>query len=154
MPVLSQTFNKVVRYFGGMVPCTFTSRQYATFEDMRADYQRTGRIAINVDNSDNTIFGSPEVNWLFRAWHDYCHVMVNGGFDRPGELAAMRLMCDHISAHSGLTDAEKALCMELVRIEVKGQVDYYLATGMFPENQFDFGSSLFMEGIYRNGPQG
>jgi hypothetical protein len=118
---------------------------------MRDDWQRTGRIAVNVDNSVNTIFGSPDVNWLFRAWHDYCHIQCNGGFDRDGELAAMRLMCDHINAHPGLTPAQRATFCELVRIEVEGQVDYYMATGQFPENQFDFAVRLYLEGIYREG---
>ena len=149
MPVLNREFNGVVRYFGGMVRHKLTREQYPTFEAMRDDYSHTGVIAINVDNCDNTIFGAPDVNYLFRAWHDYCHIQVNGGFDRAGELAAMRLMCEHIDAHPGLSDALKATCKELVRIEVEGQVDYFLATGQFPENQFDFALSIYLEGVYK-----
>ena len=46
------------------------------------------------EGADNTIFGAPEVNYAFRAWHDWCHWM--GGFDFSlyGECATCNMQIE------------------------------------------------------------
>lgn len=45
------------------------------------------RMVVWSGGSNHTIYGCPEVNWSFRAWHDWCHW--RGGHDTTleGELA-------------------------------------------------------------------
>ena len=56
---------------------------------------KTGRILVNSDYSENTIFGCPEHNYAFRAWHDWTHLTIRAEFTLDGELAvAHRLIHD------------------------------------------------------------
>jgi hypothetical protein len=136
--VFDVEFNKLVRFFGGLVPHSYTSTQYDSFEAMKADYIATGRIKINVDHSSGTIFGDQSVNWLFRAWHDYCHLLVDAPFTADGERLAALEQCRQIEQHPGLTTGQKETFKRIVGIEVNGQVAYYVEHNDFPPNQYDF----------------
>src|SRR4051794_37526600 len=45
---------------------------------------------------DRTIYGCPEVNYAFRAWHDWCHWSGGHDFSYAGEAAVYRMQCDHL----------------------------------------------------------
>lgn len=115
-----------------------TARQYATFEEMHADYLATGYIYVNVEHSDATIFGSPSTNWQFRAWHDMCHVQADAGFSQVGEMRAARLQIAQVWALVGPTDTDKHRWSCLIDAEVNGQGAYYMAHGDFPKDQRKF----------------
>jgi hypothetical protein len=140
MPAISRDLNAIVKFFGGLVRHTYTSNQYPSFEKLQSDYEQTGSIRVNVDHSDNTIFGSPSINWLFRAWHDQCHLITGGGFDRAGETLALREQQRQrqINAHPGITPRDRSLFCSILESEVLGQLDYFETHGDFPVNQYDY----------------
>jgi hypothetical protein len=134
-------FNGLVRFFGGLVPHTLTASDYPDFAAMRADYLAHGRIAINVNNSNGTIFADPSVNWDFRAWHDMCHILTDGDFSPAGESPAMAEMLRQMRAHPGLTDSERDTFESYIRAEIEGQTAWYSLTGGFPSDQKGFAQS-------------
>ena len=110
---------------------------YPTLADMRADYDKTGRIKISTLHSDNSIYGDPFVNWCGRAWHDYCHLAMGAEFDAKGEYAASQLqiqqMRDAVKEHT-----QVEWFARIINAEVNGQVEYYLQHGEFPVNGYEF----------------
>lgn len=115
-----------------------TSRQYADFAEMKADFERTGYIYVNVDHSDNTIFGSPSTNWQFRAWHDMCHIQADADFSFEGEQKAAELQMTQVATLHGPTYKDKTRWLSLIRAEVIGQGEYYREHGDFPNDQRAF----------------
>ena len=49
-------------------------------------YEEGRPIPIFMGDSDNTIWGKPEINWLFRAHHDSIHLKYNIPFTLMGEF--------------------------------------------------------------------
>ena len=87
--------------------------------------------------SQDTIFGSCEANWLFRAWHDYMHILTLGEFNPQGEtIVALKQMSQVGSVFA-----------EIIRIEVIEQVNYFQKYGCFPENQLKFFKSMYDKNI-------
>lgn len=78
--------------------------------------------------SDNTVWGSPRVNWAFRALHDALHLKTGLGFSPVEEIELGRIQA---SQYSGLM-------ADLVYIEVAGQAEHYLKTGQFVVDQVEF----------------
>lgn len=78
--------------------------------------------------SDKTIWSSPEVNYAFRAWHDYIHVQFKLPFTLEGETAAARIQSRSLSG----------LAKRLIEIEVIDQAKHFLATGEFVADQRAF----------------
>lgn len=134
----NKRFNQVVSYMGGLVAFDYTTSDYTDFDAMRLDYQQRGRIKVNVNNSDRTMFGSPAPNWYFRAWHDMCHLLADAPFTPAGEYKAEELMIAQLDALPDLTAEEKELFSLFIHCEVSGQVDYYQRHNAFPENQLAF----------------
>jgi len=140
MPVLSESFNQVVREMClACLPQGFdtSEEQTESFEAMREVYRETGRLVVNTLYSEHTIFGSPEVNWMFRAWHDSCHLAGDFPFTAWGEwMASYRQKQQLRQAYRGHPELE--LWCALVDVEVNGQVRYFMQTGGFPEDQLAF----------------
>lgn len=108
-----------------------------TDSDMIGHYRSTRKLLIWTGGSDATIFGNAEVNWLFRGWHDYCHILsgvcnrehgVRGCFEPIAEYAVADFQC------IGLGDK----LANVVQIEVASQAKHFETTGKFVDNQLDF----------------
>jgi len=106
---------------------------YHPYEDageLRKDVKETGVLKIATIDSEHPVF-SPEVNWKFRAIHDYmAHVQAIGSrgteFSLRGEIAAYNV---HLK-----TVPKKAI--PALFTEVIGQVcAYYYLGGRFPDKQ-------------------
>ena len=138
MQPICPKFNALVERFGSAVPHTYTDSQYESFGAMRDEWRAIGSIKVNTDYSEGTIFDAPRVNWLFRAWHDYCHLLVDAGFNQPGERLAGEEQIRQVYALAGLSDGDKLLFARIIDLEVNGQVSYYLATNSFPPDQCEF----------------
>ena len=83
--------------------------------------------------SGRTIHASPTENYVFRAWHDACHLGEGLGFDVHSEDKLARIELDSPGAR-GLSDwARRVLWAELA-----GQVQYLVAHGDFPTDQRAF----------------
>lgn len=142
MPILNHEFNGLVRYMGGLVPHSYTADQYPTYSDMKSDYETTGRIKINTDNSTYTVFGDPVTNWFFRAWHDSCHLRADGDFSPMGEKLAYWQMVVDLAEYNKETNAFPldtiAEFIDIIHAEVIGQGECYQKFGKFPDNQYEF----------------
>ena len=110
---------------------------YSTFEEMQADYQKTGRIKVTTLHSANSIYGYEWINVCGRAWHDYCHLTMNAGFNQDGERKAAQLQIRQVREHFGWTLESDKFC-RIIDAEVNGQVSYYLQYGDFPVNGYEF----------------
>lgn len=141
MSAISIRFNVAVLTIANkLFPCGFDVASDApnTFEDLSAHVANTGRMLVWNGASDQTIFADDEVNFAFRAWHDFCHLAGNFPFTPEGELKAALMQIDHIRAIYGHT-AEADYMATLVWAEVVGQVQYNTYhDGAFPANQAAF----------------
>ena len=137
---LSKRLNIAVRQITGHVlPQGFDVSEDApnTYDDLQAHFAKTGRVLVWSGASDHTIFGDPEVNHMFRAWHDTKHILFELPFTLEGEIEACRLQCEDIKALYGEGETGKAL-IKLVEAEVIGQALYHDARGGFPKDQRGF----------------
>lgn len=76
-----------------------------------------------------TIWSAPAVNWIFRAWHDYHHILLDAPFDVDGERRVARASAKGIEG-----EAERAI----LYAEGFGQVLYHAQHGAFPHDQRRF----------------
>lgn len=74
--------------------------------------------------SGTTIFGTPEVNHSFRAWHDWCHWKAEANFSLQGETEVCNTMLQHIQVFYGLT-SKTCYWRSILIAEIIGQSRYY-----------------------------
>jgi hypothetical protein len=88
--------------------------------------------------SDATIFGDREVNWAFRAWHDFTHWRNNLPFTPDGEREAYKRQCDDLVTLYGDSDLTRHW-RRILDTEINGQLRYAAEhAGAFPTNQKAF----------------
>lgn len=114
-----------------------SAEELDSFEQVKALWEREGRLTVSQSHSSNTIFGKPEVNWAFRAWHDYCHIKGDFPFTVWGEWMACYMQRQQLRAAFSFHPQLEKWC-QLLDIEVNGQVGYSLRFHTFPENQIEF----------------
>lgn len=123
----------------------YTASQFESFDAMRKDFEAFGVLTVNVNYSDNTIFGSPVTNWQFRAWHDSQHIEANADFSSEGERIAASFQQSQIVILDGPSMEDKRRWIALIDAEVNGQLDYYLQHGAFPTNQREFVTAYLLD---------
>jgi hypothetical protein len=108
---------------------TWTAQDYApgSFEDL-ARHCSVQSLIVWAGASDGTIYGDPRVNWMFRAWHDACHIILNAPFTLDGERYVAKYQAGCLGDLAG----------RIVIAEVAGQAEHYALTGSFPINQVKF----------------
>lgn len=105
---------------------------------MSQDYATTGRLKVWQGASDRTIFGDPCINWAFRAWHDYCHVVGKHGFTLEGERLTATRQIRNMRAAYGYSGVARVGWDKVLWIEVVEQAEHFAATGAFPVDQRAF----------------
>jgi len=92
--------------------------------------------------SDDSIYGSPEVNYAYRAWHDATHIKLGLDFSMESEeqvsLAHVREAWD-----AGLSAED----CRLLWIDSQGQNEYFKVHGDFVPNQREFALLALEHGI-------
>ena len=113
----------------------------STFEQLSEHLATGRRMVVWSGASGLTIYGSPEVNFAFRAWHDWLHWQGNHPFTFEGEtmvgwtqVEQLRKMFGH---HPRLRQWQAYLFAEVI-----GQVMYAELNGGFPGNQRQFAQRL------------
>lgn len=86
-------------------------------------YKEGNPIPIYKGDSDDTIWGSPEMNWLFRAHHDSIHLEYEAPFTLQGEFMVSEIH-SKMAESIGLYELAR-----IMRIEVAGFAAYYEETG-------------------------
>lgn len=120
-----------------------------TLDKVKRHYRKTGRIVVWTGESDNTVFGDPQVNHAFRAWHDYVHVNFDLPFTEAGEHTVMQIQQRQVDTLGGyaFTAQEKKLFWDLLECEIDGQIKEFVRTGDFVKDQRAF-AQKYMEAKY------
>lgn len=104
---------------------------------MRAEFEDKHTLTVWTGASDCTIFADREINWAFRAWHDWHHVHCSAGFDRDSELRVAYSQADDLIKLYGRTIQTRDM-VALLFAEIIGQFDYNAEAGFFPIDQMAF----------------
>lgn len=118
------------------VPYTVADHAPTSLAEIVSVYTSTGRLVVWSGASDQTVWQSPEANWLFRAWHDYTHILGMHEFDTDGEIATARRQIAGLDDHAA----------QLVWSEIVGQLEYFNKFGKFPADQVKY-TLNYMEGV-------
>jgi len=99
-----------------------SSAQYQTQQEMKSDYEKTGKLNISIDYSEHPIF-SVKDNIVFRTVHDFIvHIGGNHGFGAKGEIASY-------NRHAKLAPPE---ALPALFTEVVGQACVAVTRNTFP----------------------
>ena len=108
-----------------------------TYEALLAHIAETGRMCVGNGASENTIYADAEVNYAFRAWHDWCHWFGHYDFSLGGERQACELQKQHLrSLYCGGRNLKR--WEAILDAEVIGQAEYQACHGEFPIDQLSF----------------
>lgn len=110
---------------------------YADFETMQDAFRENpNRLEVSTLHSEKTIFGDPQVNWKFRAIHDFLHLVHGLDFTYEAELLVNyhQTVFALQTGRGLLRDFE----LSLLNIETAGQIAYHRSTGEFPSDQRKF----------------
>lgn len=117
------------------------------FEEFKFQSIANGYMKIDNKHCENTIFGDPEINIMFRAWHDSIHLELNEDFS---PMAEVRVAFKQIAELPQDWLYER----QLILMEVAGQVAYNdKHNGAFPENQREFTINLIANGTMPEPPE-
>lgn len=104
---------------------------FNTFEKIKKAYDFDKTLHIWTGASDNNIFGSSDLNILFRVWHDYTHVKYNLDFEPINEIQVCNIQMSNLPEDYNF---EKLL----INSDITGQVLYFSKFGEFPTDQRKF----------------
>jgi len=140
---LNRQFNVAVLHIADkLFPRGFAVSAIApsTFEELNTAFiwaERGGQYPVWSGGSEATIFGDREVNYAFRAWHDWTHWRGQHAFTWEGEIATARDQIGHIRALYGHGKVADDMCA-LIWAEVVGQLHHQSLHGEFPVDQRAF----------------
>lgn len=103
-----------------------------------------GRMVVWAGASEDTIYADAEVNYAYRAWHDWCHLTRGFQFTLHGEQAAARLQMDHVRSLYG-NGPDQRYWQWLLHCEAVEQTKYFLKNGDFVQDQRDFTTAKLAE---------
>lgn len=139
LPPLFPRFNVAVLHIAGVVnPLGWDVSNMApvTLAEQKAYARKHGRICVDGRNSLLTIYGDPEVNIAFRAWHDATHLRLNAPFTFAGEIRVCHAQQADIAKIYGQREA--GLFAHILQIEVIEQAAEFANTSRFPVDQRAF----------------
>ena len=109
----------------------------STYEELRAHLNSGKRMVVASEGSEATIYGDPEVNYAFRAWHDWTHWRGEHDFSLTGESSTMsNQLCLLIDLYGWSTETRK--WARLLYADIVGQKNYFDLHGVFPADQRQF----------------
>lgn len=123
--ILEIGFNVAVAHLADKTARSFRVADIAphAHEELIHQIETHGIIVVWSGASEHTIFGDPEINYAFRAWHDWCHWRGGHDFSPEGESAASRMQCAHLAALYGETPRTRRWC-KTIEAEIIGQMRY------------------------------
>jgi hypothetical protein len=108
-----------------------------TYEKLKAHLDLTKQMVVWSGGSETTIYADKEVNYAFRAWHDWCHYTGRHAFTVVGERAVFAMQCSHLILFYG-DCYQTRLWIKLLRAEVIGQQEHFYKHGHYPNDQRAF----------------
>jgi len=94
----------------------------STYQELKNHLDAGKRLVVYSGGSNGTIYADPEVNYAFRAWHDYTHWKGSFDFSVEGETAVCQEQCRQLVERYG--DSARRWC-GILRAEVIGQRLFY-----------------------------
>jgi len=95
-----------------------------TYRALKAHLDTGKRLVVYSGGSYGTIYVDPQVNYAFRAWHDYTHWQEGFDFSVEGETAVCHEQCRQIIERYGDTTQTRRWC-DILRAEIIGQRLFY-----------------------------
>lgn len=114
----------------------------STDADMVRHYNETGRLCIWAGASEGTVYGEPRHNWMYRAWHDWCHIQSGVCNRRHGPLGCFEPRAERDVTRWQAGPVDSTLFQQIVLADTGGQVIYYEREGDFPVDQAAFTVAL------------
>jgi hypothetical protein len=108
-----------------------------TMDELLDAWDGLGPVPVSGAHADRTVWRSPELNALFRAWHDSLHVELAAGFSATGEYVVAQ-------AHARLVSARYR---EAMWAETFGQFAFQERHGTFPTHQEAFVRACLRVGL-------
>ncbi|HVH75197.1 MAG TPA: hypothetical protein VM755_09805 [Stellaceae bacterium] len=139
MQPLDSSLNAAIIHIAGkLFPLGFDVSDTApsSFKELCGHLNAGNRMVVFAGGSDRTIYADPEVNWAFRAWHDWCHWRGVHDLTLESERAVCRMQTWHIRKLYGEVIARK--WGSIIRAEIIGQAQYFHCHKRFPEDQRGF----------------
>lgn len=87
--------------------------------------------------SDTSIYGDREVNYAFRAWHDFHYWRSGLNFAPHNEAIVAQMQCADLITVYGDSATTRRWC-DIIRAEVIGQMTHYYKHGDYPMDQMGF----------------
>jgi hypothetical protein len=115
-----------------------------TYVKPRAHLDRAKQMLVWSGGSENTIYAEPEVNWAFRAWHDWCHYRGTHDFTPEGERSVFELQRSHLLLFYG-DSLQTRRRIRILRAEVIDQQEYFYKYGHYPHDQRAFVETYLKE---------
>lgn len=106
-----------------------------TYQELVSHVAATGRMLVYSGGSDKTIYADREVNFAFRAWHDWCHLKGNLDTVFDDEAAVCAMQQEHLLHIYGEAGRKWYAILDA---EIIGQALYYDHHKSFPDNQKAF----------------
>ncbi|MGI1661363.1 hypothetical protein ACRDNQ_03895 [Palleronia sp. KMU-117] len=144
---LDESFNEAVLVIAGkLVPQYVVSDDApGTFRALKEHLDAGKTLVVAAAGSDYTVFGTPEVNWAFRAWHDWVHWRFEYDFSLPGEAATCSKQIEHLYTYfPGSPHLER--WSRLLVAEVIGQRQYYERHRAYVDDQRAFAVAYIANG--------
>ncbi len=122
-----------------LFPCGFQAAEDApqSYEELVARLDAGKPMLVWSGGSEKTIYGDPEVNYAFRAWHDWCHWRGRHDFSFEGEFAAYRMQAEHLVTVYGDCPRTRRW-QRILYAEIIGQREFFDVLGYFPYDQRAF----------------
>ena len=117
-----------------------------TYAKLRAHLDHTKQMLVWSGGSEYTIYADKEVNWAFRAWHDWCHYRGAHPFTPEGERAVFEMQCSHLLLFYN-DCLQTRRWIRILRAEVIGQQEYFYRFGHYPLDQRAF-VEAYLNGSY------
>jgi len=122
-----------------LFPCGFNVSENApqSYEELIAILDAGHPMVVFSGGSETSIYGDREVNYTFRAWHDWCHWRGRYDFSFEGEAAVCTMQGDHLHTLYG-SSLRTRWWKRILHAEIIGQREFFDANGIFPEDQRAF----------------
>ena len=108
-----------------------------SLSELNESIAKRGRITVWNGASEQTVYGSTEHNFMFRAWHDWCHWKGQHEFNLAGEAAALAMQLEHLATVYP-SHPDRPTWERILTVEVLGQAVHHAVTGEFPADQVEF----------------
>lgn len=140
LPPIDIHLNVAVMHMASIVcPAEFdvSDKAPSTMAELTEFVETNGRIMVYSGASEKTIYADREVNYCFRAWHDWCHWKGRFDFSLKGETAVRRMQSDHLRLLYGDTAITRRW-RKILYIEIVEQWLFNKRHGYFPDDQMSF----------------